>query len=269
VTYTGGDVDHATYRNHGTHAEAIEIIFDPEQISYRDLLEFFFQIHDPTTGNRQGNDIGMSYRSAIFYMSDEQRQVAEETIADVDVRPGSGRPRWSPRSRRPARSGRRSRSTRTISSATPVGTPVTSSGPDGGFPTEPTPRPPPQLARIYYVQMVERGKDHLGACCVVAAHLAVRAWAVLHRGMPDVICHTDDRPVSPDDAKAIIAERWTVPAEVRARHGSKKVGKAPQQVLRAHGKSDARGADGRGDLPLRSSSPPAHRSVKQVATTAP
>jgi peptide-methionine (S)-S-oxide reductase len=85
VGYTGGDVDNATYRNHGTHAEAIEITFDPQKITYRDLLEFFFQIHDPTTRNRQGNDVGASYRSAIFYTSDEQRRVAEDTIADVDV----------------------------------------------------------------------------------------------------------------------------------------------------------------------------------------
>ncbi len=85
VGYTGGDVPNATYRNHGTHAEAIEIIFDPAQISYRDLLEFFFQIHDPTTKNRQGNDIGMSYRSAIFYATDEQKRIAEDTIADVDA----------------------------------------------------------------------------------------------------------------------------------------------------------------------------------------
>ena len=85
VGYTGGDVPNATYYNHAGHAEAIEIIFDPEQISYRDLLEFFFQIHDPTTKNRQGNDIGDSYRSAIFYTTDEQRKVAEDTIADVDA----------------------------------------------------------------------------------------------------------------------------------------------------------------------------------------
>ena len=85
VGYSGGDVPNATYRNHGTHAEAIEIVFDPERISYRDLLEFFFQIHDPTTVNRQGNDIGASYRSAIFYLDDEQRRVAEETIADVEA----------------------------------------------------------------------------------------------------------------------------------------------------------------------------------------
>ena len=84
VGYSGGDVPNATYRNHGTHAEAIEILFDPEQTSYRDLLEFFFQIHDPTTVNRQGNDIGTSYRSAIFYLDDEQRRVAEDTIAAVD-----------------------------------------------------------------------------------------------------------------------------------------------------------------------------------------
>jgi peptide-methionine (S)-S-oxide reductase len=85
VGYTGGDVPNATYRKHGTHAEAIEIIFDPTQISYRTLLEFFFQIHDPTTRNRQGNDIGLSYRSAIFYTSDEQKRIAEDTIADVEA----------------------------------------------------------------------------------------------------------------------------------------------------------------------------------------
>jgi peptide-methionine (S)-S-oxide reductase len=85
VGYAGGDVPNATYRNHGTHAEAIEIVFDPEQTSYRELLEFFFQIHDPTTLNRQGNDIGTSYRSAIFYLDEEQRRVAGETIADVEA----------------------------------------------------------------------------------------------------------------------------------------------------------------------------------------
>jgi peptide-methionine (S)-S-oxide reductase len=85
VGYSGGDVEHATYRNHGTHAEAIEIVFDPAKLSYRQLLEFFFQIHDPTTKNRQGNDVGMSYRSAIYYLSDEQKDVAEDTIADVDA----------------------------------------------------------------------------------------------------------------------------------------------------------------------------------------
>lgn len=85
VGYTGGDVPNATYRHHGTHAEAVEIIFDPNRITYRDLLEIFFQIHDPTTPNRQGNDRGPSYRSAIFYTTDEQRRVAEETIADVNA----------------------------------------------------------------------------------------------------------------------------------------------------------------------------------------
>jgi peptide-methionine (S)-S-oxide reductase len=85
VGYTGGDVPNATYRNHGTHAEAIEIVFDPSQIGYRRILEFFFQIHDPTTKNRQGNDIGTSYRSAIFYLDDKQKQVAENTVADVDA----------------------------------------------------------------------------------------------------------------------------------------------------------------------------------------
>jgi len=85
VGYSGGDVTNATYRNHGTHAEAIEIIFDPRQLSYRRLLELFFQIHDPTTRNRQGNDMGTSYRSAIFFTTQEQKRVAEETIADVDA----------------------------------------------------------------------------------------------------------------------------------------------------------------------------------------
>jgi peptide-methionine (S)-S-oxide reductase len=85
VGYTGGDVPNATYRNHGTHAEGIEIIFDPMKTSFRRLLEFFFQIHDPTTLNRQGNDRGASYRSAIYYTSPEQKRVAEETIADVNA----------------------------------------------------------------------------------------------------------------------------------------------------------------------------------------
>jgi len=85
VGYSGGDVPHATYRNHGSHAEAIEIIFDPAKISFRKLLEFFFQIHDPTTVNRQGNDRGASYRSAIFYTTPEQERIARETIADVDA----------------------------------------------------------------------------------------------------------------------------------------------------------------------------------------
>jgi peptide-methionine (S)-S-oxide reductase len=85
VGYSGGDVKNATYRNHGTHAEAIEIVFNPNQISFRQLLEFFFQIHDPTTLNRQGNDRGASYRSAIFYTSPAQEQIAEDTIADVEA----------------------------------------------------------------------------------------------------------------------------------------------------------------------------------------
>ncbi len=85
VGYSGGEVAHATYRNHGNHAEAVEIVFDPEAVSYRDLLEFFFQIHDPTTPNRQGNDLGPSYRSAIYYESEAQKQVALDTIADVEA----------------------------------------------------------------------------------------------------------------------------------------------------------------------------------------
>ena len=85
VGYSGGDVPNATYRHHGSHAEAVEIVFDPAQISYRRLLEFFFQLHDPTTPNRQGNDRGTSYRSAIYYTTDDQKRVAQEIIADVDT----------------------------------------------------------------------------------------------------------------------------------------------------------------------------------------
>jgi peptide-methionine (S)-S-oxide reductase len=85
VGYSGGDVPNATYRNHGTHAEAIEVIFDPSRLSYRRLLEFFFQIHDPSTLNRQGNDRGLSYRSGIYYTSEAQRATAIDTIADVDA----------------------------------------------------------------------------------------------------------------------------------------------------------------------------------------
>ena len=113
----------------------------------------------------------------------------------------------------------------------------------------------PQLARTYHTQMVERGKDHLGALCVVAANLAERFWAVMTRGTPYVICDTDGRPVDHDEAKAIIAEHWAVPPEVRARRRSKKAGKAPQQVLVAHDKPSARGAGERGDLPQPASSP--------------
>jgi peptide-methionine (S)-S-oxide reductase len=85
VGYTGGDVPNATYRNHGTHAEGIEIFFDPEKTSYRRILEYFFQIHDPSTKNRQGNDVGSSYRSAIYYVDDRQKRIAEDTIADVNA----------------------------------------------------------------------------------------------------------------------------------------------------------------------------------------
>ncbi len=85
VGYTGGTIANATYRNHGNHAEAVEIVFDPATISFRTILEFFFQIHDPSTLDRQGNDRGASYRSAIFYTSDEQKRVAEQTIADVNA----------------------------------------------------------------------------------------------------------------------------------------------------------------------------------------
>ena len=85
VGYTGGDIPNATYRNHGWHAEGIEIIFDPEKTSYRQLLEFFFQIHDPSTANRQGNDRGPSYRSAIYFVDDEQKKIAEDTIADINA----------------------------------------------------------------------------------------------------------------------------------------------------------------------------------------
>ena len=84
VGYTGGDIPNATYPNHGTHAEGIEILFNPEQITYRQLLEFFFQIHDPTTPNQQGNDRGMSYRSAIYYTNDEQAEIAKQTIEDIN-----------------------------------------------------------------------------------------------------------------------------------------------------------------------------------------
>ena len=85
VGYTGGNTPNATYRNHGTHAEAIEIVFDPKVTSFRELLEFFFHIHDPTTLNRQGNDVGLSYRSGIFYTTPEQERVARGTIADVEA----------------------------------------------------------------------------------------------------------------------------------------------------------------------------------------
>ncbi len=85
VGYSGGDVPEATYRNHGTHAEAVEIVYDPAKLAYRDLLEFFFQIHDPSTPDRQGNDRGTSYRSAIYYTTPEQREIAVQTIVDVEA----------------------------------------------------------------------------------------------------------------------------------------------------------------------------------------
>ena len=136
VGYTGGDTPNATYHNHGNHAEAIETIFDPEQLSYRDLLVIFFQIHDPTTKNRQGYDIGADYRSAIFYTGDEQRTIAEDTIADVDASGlWSGKP--PPRSPQPVPSGRPNPSTRTTSNATPAVTRATSSGRTGSSPAAP------------------------------------------------------------------------------------------------------------------------------------
>ncbi len=114
-------------------------------------------------------------------------------------------------------------------------------------------RQDPQLARLYYVQMVQRGKDHLGAVCVVAAHLAERAWTVMDRGMPYVVCDTDNTPVTPEQAKAIIAEQWTVPEEVRRWRRSRKTkGKTPHQVLAGH-VSGAQGA-------TRRPSPPASLS---------
>ena len=115
VGYSGGDVDHATYRNHGTHAEAIEILFDPGQTSFRKILEFFFQIHDPTTVDRQGNDRGASYRSAIFYTSDAQRRVAEDN------------------SRRPALSGKPSPNIRITCRTTRPAIPATSCGLVGSY----------------------------------------------------------------------------------------------------------------------------------------
>lgn len=133
VGYTGGDVPNATYRNHGTHAEGIEIIFDPERISYGRILELFFQIHDPTTKNRQGNDIGTSYRSAIYYVDDEQKRIAEETIADVEASglwPGKVVTEVEP----VGDFWRRSRSTRITWSATPTATLAISRAPTGSYP---------------------------------------------------------------------------------------------------------------------------------------
>lgn len=132
----------------------------------------------------------------------------------------------------------------------------------------------PQLAKIYYTHIVDRGADHLKALCVVAAALAERAWAVMRRAMPYVVCDTDGTQVSPEQAKKIIAERWTVPPEVRARRRSTKTtnkiknlkvgraGKAPQRVLAGQERSDPRRADKRGDLPHPESSTRPHRNVK-------
>ena len=130
VGYSGGNTPNATYRNHGYHAEAVEILFDPAKISFRQILEFFFQIHDPTTRNRQGNDVGTSYRSAIYYTTDEQRRVAEDTIADVDASglwPGKAVTEVAPA----GDSGRPSPSTRTTCCAIPAATPAISSVPTG------------------------------------------------------------------------------------------------------------------------------------------
>jgi hypothetical protein len=126
VGYSGGDVKNATYRNHGTHAEAVEIIFDPAVISYRDLLEFFFQIHDPSTKNRQGNDRGTSYRSAITSRI-RSRSTSLGTPLPTSTRPDCGRDRRRPRWRPPVTSGRRSPSTRIIWNATRPDIPATSS----------------------------------------------------------------------------------------------------------------------------------------------
>ena len=121
----------------------------------------------------------------------------------------------------------------------------------------------PQLARIYYVQMVERGKGHLGALCVVAAHLAERTWVVMHRQIPYVLCDNDGRQVTPAEAREIIAAQWTVTTEVRARRRSKKAGKAPHQVLEARVRSHTKGVDKRGDLPRQTSSTTTPAGVNQ------
>lgn len=128
-------------------------------------------------------------------------------------------------------------------------------------------RQDPQLARLYYVQIVERGKDHLGALCVVAANLAERCWTVMRRSTPYVIRDTDGHPVTAEQAKTIIAERWTVPPEVRARRRSKKAGKAPRKSSTEHSKPSAPSASKRGDLPQPASSPTSPHPVKQPATS--
>jgi peptide-methionine (S)-S-oxide reductase len=132
VGYSGGDVPNATYRNHGTHAEAIEIVFDPNVVSYRTLLEFFFQIHDPTTRNRQGNDTGTSYRSGIYCTSAEQKRIAEDTIADVEAS-GLWPGKVVTESRPLVRSGKPSQNTKIIWKNIQTGTPAISSAPTGNF----------------------------------------------------------------------------------------------------------------------------------------
>ena len=141
VGYTGGTVANATYGNHEGHAEAIEITFDPTKTSYRDLLELFFQIHDPTTVNRQGNDRGTSYRSAIFYLDDDQRRTAEDTIADVDAS-GLWPGKVVTEVTRRGRSGRPSPSIRTTSNGIRRAIPATSRGRTGCYPTARTASPP-------------------------------------------------------------------------------------------------------------------------------
>jgi methionine-S-sulfoxide reductase len=140
VGYTGGDLPHATYRNHGTHAEGIEILFDPERISYRRLLEFFFQIHDPTTPNRQGNDRGSSYRSAIYYVNAAQKQIALAPSPTSTPRV-CGRARWLPKSKWPAISGKQSPSIRIISNTSPPATPATTRDRSGFSPHGKPPEP--------------------------------------------------------------------------------------------------------------------------------
>lgn len=135
VGYTGGDVPNATYRNHGTHAEAIEVVFDPGVISYRDLLEFFFQIHDPTTPNRQGNDVGPSYRSAIYHVDEAQKRTALDTIADVEAS-GLWPGRVVTRLNRPATSGKRSQNTRITWNGSRTDIPAISRVPTGSCRSE-------------------------------------------------------------------------------------------------------------------------------------
>ncbi|MDT5355653.1 MAG: peptide-methionine (S)-S-oxide reductase [Mycobacterium sp.] len=134
VGYTGGRNTHATYRNHPGHAEAIEITYDPDETDYRTLLEFFFQIHDPTTKDSQGNDMGTSYRSGFFIWT-TSRSRSRWTPSPISTRQGYGPPRWSPRSVRPATFGRPNPSTKIISSATRPGIRVTTSDQTGRCPT--------------------------------------------------------------------------------------------------------------------------------------